>query len=113
MARIAPWRHWLPPSLTHGGIVESSRHANASHAKLNLAFTTDTVTLTVEDNGQGFVVPESPAMMAAIGHFGLLGIQERVELIGAHVTIQSETGVGTHLIIIFQHRGKSDRAWGK
>ena len=78
-----------------------AHHADASHAKLSLAFTTDTVTLAVEDNGQGFVVPESPAEMAAIGHFGLLGIQERVELIGAHVTIQSETGVGTHLTIIF------------
>lgn len=76
-----------------------ARHADASHAKLSLAFTTDMVTLIVEDNGQGFVVPESPAMMAAIGHFGLLGIQERVELIGAHVTIQSETGVGTQLTI--------------
>lgn len=78
-----------------------ARHANASHAKLSIAFTTDTVTLTVGDNGQGFVVPESPAVMAAVGHFGLLGIQERGELIGAHVTIQSETGVGTHVIIIF------------
>jgi two-component system sensor histidine kinase UhpB len=76
-----------------------AHHANASHAQLSIAFTADTVTLTVEDDGQGFVVPESPAVMAAVGHFGLLGIQERVELIGAHVAIQSEMGVGTHLTI--------------
>ena len=73
------------------------RHAQASCAEVHLHFATDTVTLTVRDNGRGFVVPESPAEMAPSGHFGLLGVQERVEAIGAWLMIRSTPGAGTHL----------------
>lgn len=77
-----------------------ARHANASRAEVGLRFLADAVTLTVEDNGQGFMIPESPTEMAASGHFGLLGIQERAELIKAQVTIESEIGEGSCLTIV-------------
>ena len=48
-------------------------------------FGEDNTTLTIRDDGCGFDVPESPAEMAGSGHFGLLGIQERAEIIGALV----------------------------
>lgn len=76
-----------------------ARHAQATRAALHLAFTADTITLTVVDNGRGFEVPESPAEMAPAGHFGLLGLHERAELIGAHLAIQSTAGEGTRLVI--------------
>ena len=75
------------------------RHAHAAHVQLDLHFATDYTTLTIHDDGVGFDVPESPAEMAATGHFGLLGIQERAELIGARITIKSAPQVGTKLII--------------
>jgi len=74
-----------------------SRHAQASCADVHLHFATDALTLTVRDNGRGFVVPESPAEMAPSGHFGLLGVQERVEAIGARLIIHSTPGAGTDL----------------
>ena len=74
-----------------------SRHAAAATATVRLAFADDGVTLTVQDDGQGFLTPDSPADLAPQGHFGLLGIHERAELIGAHLTLHSELGAGTRL----------------
>lgn len=74
-----------------------ARHAAATTASVTLAFSADQVTLTVSDDGRGFVVPESPAELAPRGHFGLLGIHERAELIGAHLSLHSQPGAGTRL----------------
>lgn len=75
------------------------RHAAASSAVVRLAFEPRTVILTVRDDGRGFVVPESPAEMAPQGHFGLLGMHERAELIGAAFNLRSEPGAGTHVTV--------------
>ena len=72
-----------------------SRHAIASSAEVKLDFGPDAITLTVSDDGCGFDVPESPAEMAPEGHYGLLGLHERAELIGGRLTIQSEPDQGT------------------
>ena len=63
------------------------RHAQASQANLGISFTSQEVTLQVSDNGRGFDVPNSPAEFAPGGHFGLLGMYERAELIGARLEI--------------------------
>jgi signal transduction histidine kinase len=76
------------------------RHAGASTAEMSLAFRPETVTLTVGDNGIGFGVPESPAELAPQGHFGLLGIHERAELIGARLALDSQPGKGTRLEVV-------------
>ncbi len=81
------------------GLSNVLRHSQASQADLCLAFEPEAVTLTIRDDGVGFVVPESPAQMAATGHFGLLGIQERAELIGARMVIASTPGTGTQIAI--------------
>ena len=76
-----------------------SRHAQASQAYLNISFTPQEVTLQVSDNGKGFDVPKSPAEFAPGGHFGLLGLYERAELIGARLEIHSSLGLGSRVIV--------------
>jgi len=85
--------------MTQEGTSNILRHARASKASLKIAFTTDGIVLTITDNGCGFVIPENPAEFAPSGHFGLLGIYERSELIGAQVEIRSTMGEGTQLEI--------------
>lgn len=96
----------LPPQvelalyrMSQEGLSNVARHARATYAELRLDFDEEAIMLLVSDDGRGFVVPESPAQMTTNGHFGLLGIQERAELIGAHMIIESETDKGTRLII--------------
>ena len=52
------------------------------------------------DDGKGFDVPRNPAEFAPSGHYDLLGLYERAELIGATLKIQSSPGQGTHLNLI-------------
>lgn len=76
-----------------------ARHAQASHACLSISFTNQEVTLQVSDNGKGFLVPKSPAEFAPSGHFGLLGLHERAELIGAQLEINSTQGQGSTVTV--------------
>ena len=74
------------------------RHAKAKHADLQIDFSKE-IKLEVTDDGVGFDVPKSPTDFAPSGHFGLLGIRERADLIGAKLEVQSEAGRGTRLLV--------------
>jgi signal transduction histidine kinase len=76
-----------------------ARHAQTSQAVLGINFSPDKIEMQVIDNGIGFEAPNTPADFAPSGHFGLLGMYERADLIGARLTIRSSPGRGTHLII--------------
>jgi signal transduction histidine kinase len=81
------------------GLSNVVRHAQSSCAELQLIFGAENTSLFIQDDGRGFTVPESPAEMTGSGHFGLLGIQERAELMGARLLIESTPGNGTRLTI--------------
>ena len=74
-------------------------HANANSALLSIHFGKDEIRLEIRDNGVGFEMPKSPTDFAPGGHFGLLGIHERADLIGGRLEIQSEVGQGTRLSV--------------
>jgi signal transduction histidine kinase len=76
-----------------------ARHARAKQASLSISFYPDKVSLQVSDDGIGFELPKSSAEYAAYGHYGLLGLQERAELIGASLNIRTSSGKGTHLTV--------------
>lgn len=73
------------------------KHAKAERAELKIAFDDSTVQMEVSDNGSGFITPNSPTEFAPNGHFGLLGIHERADLIGAKLEIESALGRGTKI----------------
>lgn len=75
------------------------RHANATSATVSIHFDKDKIRLEVRDDGVGFQMPKSPTDFAPAGHFGLLGIHERADLIGGRLEIQSEVGQGTRLSV--------------
>ena len=75
------------------------RHAKASSATLDIGFSEKEIKLEISDDGVGFVVPASPTDFAPSGHFGLLGMRERSELIGGKFEVKSEAGVGTQLSV--------------
>lgn len=76
-----------------------ARHAQASSAEVSLGFSPGLTKLAVTDDGRGFEVPDSPAEMVPEGHFGLLGLHERAELIGGRLTIESAPDQGTRVIL--------------
>jgi signal transduction histidine kinase len=74
-------------------------HANAKHAWVELEFSDKDLSVQIRDDGKGFVVPTDPAEFPEKGHFGLLGLQERSELINAELEIISSPGKGTTISI--------------
>ncbi len=81
-----------------------ARHAHASLAKLIITFSPDAVTIIVTDNGIGFQTPKNSAEYAPNGHYGLLGMHERAELIGADLHINSSPEQGTQVEIRLKGR---------
>jgi len=71
------------------------KHSEASKAWVTVKFGDDKTVLTVKDNGKGFELPERIEDLAVVGKLGLAGMQERAQLIGGRLTLQSELGKGT------------------
>ena len=67
-------------------------HADATRVSVRLSQAEKSVTLVVQDDGKGFH-PES----VRDGGLGLVGMQERVALLGGRLTVQSSEGGGTLL----------------
>jgi signal transduction histidine kinase len=74
-------------------------HAQATQASVQIEFRVEALHLKVKDNGLGFEVPKSPAEFVPKGHFGLVGLYERAQLIGAGLEITSAPGRGTQVSI--------------
>lgn len=70
-------------------------HANAHRLALRLESEAGHWKLTVQDDGLGF----DPRQNSAAGHFGLAGMKERAALAGGKLTIDSQKGKGTKIIL--------------
>ena len=66
------------------------KHANASNAKLRIATDGNRVLLSVSDDGVGFEPDKVPRL-----HFGLIGMRQRVDLVGGELRVESRAGGGT------------------
>jgi signal transduction histidine kinase len=85
--------------MTQEAFSNIARHAQATLASLSIHFVDQAIMIEVTDNGIGFNVPKSPAEIAPSGHYGLLGLHERADLIGATLEIRSAPNQGTRLNI--------------
>jgi len=75
------------------------KHANASHVSLDICYSPQLITLTIQDNGNGFLVGLDDQPTSRNSHFGLVGMRERVELIEGRMVIDSKPGQGTKIVI--------------
>jgi signal transduction histidine kinase len=79
--------------LAREAITNALKHANASRIDIVVHSTPELVQVSIEDDGSGFDEAGSPGPQQ--GHFGLLGMRERVKRLGGSVTIRSEARKGT------------------
>lgn len=74
------------------------KHAAARNVRLSLQWTSSANLLVrLEDDGQGLAMPADLASLSVNKHFGLVGISERVALLGGSMSIDSSRGGGTIL----------------
>jgi signal transduction histidine kinase len=81
------------------GLSNITRHAHPKKVSLTIEFNPHTFSTSIEDDGKGFTLPERPRDLAALGHFGLMGMHERAELIGGSLELASAPGTGTRIHI--------------
>lgn len=73
------------------------KHAGATTIDVQLSFDSGEVRLDVVDDGRGFDASRSTTLAA--GHFGLLGMRERAERLGARFSLDSRPGAGTRVAV--------------
>jgi signal transduction histidine kinase len=76
----------LQEALTNG-----FRHANGAAQQVGAKAEDGRLTIEVSDRGTGF----NPAAIVPEGHLGLVGMRERVEILGGSFDLQSKVGQGT------------------
>jgi two-component system sensor histidine kinase UhpB len=81
-----------------------ARHAHATQVTVALSQQSDAVRLEVVDNGVGFDI-KSPVSPEHQG-WGLIGMRERVALVGGVCTVESQPGKGTRIVIELPQRQK-------
>jgi signal transduction histidine kinase len=98
--QLLPTSDRLPPEVETAlyRIVQESltnivKHARATNVSVVLARKSDSVSVVVEDDGVGF----EPHLVRD-GGIGLVGMQERVALLGGRLAIESRPGAGTTFV---------------
>lgn len=91
----------LPPDvqvtlyrLCQEGLNNIARHAGASQVDIQLEFETGAVEIRIRDDGRGFNPNQTPP-----GHYGLNMMRERAAAIGATLSLTSQPGHGTEIVI--------------
>lgn len=72
------------------------KHARAQRVSVRLSTAAGAVHLVVEDDGQGFR-PEELGRERPSPSYGMVGMQERAELVGARLSVTSTPGAGTRV----------------
>jgi len=84
--------------MTQEALRNVERHARATRVVVRLRITNAThLELRVEDNGIGF----DPQVLRP-GHYGIVGLREQAELIGAELHIDSRPNEGTTLCVLLR-----------
>jgi signal transduction histidine kinase len=81
--------------MAHEALRNIERHARATRATVRLRMTDPShLELSIEDNGIGF----DPSASSS-GHYGIVGLREQAELIGAALRIDSRRNAGTRVTV--------------
>ena len=84
-------------------ITNIAKHAEAKNGRIELRFKDSSIEARITDDGRGF---NPVASRATWQTFGLLGIEERVAILGGTLRIDSQEGRGTQIHL----RSPSSRA---
>ncbi|WP_228058319.1 AAA family ATPase [Nostoc sp. LEGE 12447] len=76
-------------------LTNALKYAQATEIRVELIYQSTQCILRIKDDGQGFAIDRS----SSHNGFGLLGMAERAELIGAQIQIHSAPGQGTEIAV--------------
>ena len=78
-------------------IVNAFQHAGATDTEVEVEYAANRLRMLVQDNGCG--IDAQMLQSGKAGHWGLKGIRERAERIGAKLNLFSNPGAGTQVVL--------------
>jgi signal transduction histidine kinase len=89
--------------LCQEGLNNIARHAGASRVDIELEYETGAVELRIRDDGRGFDPKQTTP-----GHYGMSMMHERATAVGAALSITSQPGHGTEIVIRWVDNGEQE-----
>jgi signal transduction histidine kinase len=86
------------------GLNNVRKHAQATVVEICLKHTSPrTLMISVADDGSGLASDFDLSALSSAGHYGLLGVSERVALLGGRVELKNQTEGGLFLQVEIPH----------
>jgi len=95
--RCAPEVELAAYRIAQEALNNAIQHARAHEIVVCVHCDSEGLTLTVTDDGVGFTLPQRPDLFTQVGHFGLVGMQERATRLGGTFQVHSAPGEGTQV----------------
>jgi two-component system NarL family sensor kinase len=92
--RLDPSRETVLYRVAQEALANIARHAGARQVWISLSTVDQTARLAIHDDGVGFTV-DRPGDLLDRHHFGLIGMRQRVEMVGGTLDVRSRPGQGT------------------
>lgn len=97
--RLAAERELALYRIAQESLSNARRHSQADHIRMMLVYTSSLVTLGIGDDGVGFDLPAKLSDLTSNGHFGLMGMSERAQLINGRLFCESTRRSGVTVIV--------------
>ncbi len=77
-------------------LTNALKHSQAKEIRVEFGYEAQQVWLRIQDDGRGF----APEQASAGGGFGVIGMRERARQMQGHLTISSQPGEGTEVLVV-------------
>jgi len=85
--------------LAQEALTNVARHSHANHVWIELQARDARLEIVIRDDGIGFDIESVQQQLAHQRKFGLLGMRERVQLLGGALALSSSPGQGTKIVV--------------
>ncbi len=97
--QLSPEAELMIFRIAQEALTNARSHSQASEITFKLVYHDTSISIVIADNGRGFELPDKLSDLTRKGKLGLVGIQERAELLGGTVDINTQRGRGTTLTV--------------
>jgi signal transduction histidine kinase len=97
--RIKPEMELMLFRIAQEALTNVRKHSQATSVKVDLTLDEDSIRLVIRDNGRGFAVPVRLESLTETGRLGLVGMLERVQLLGGSLVVDSTPEAGTSVSV--------------
>ncbi len=88
-------------------VYNAVRHGHPDRVRIAVHFEKNECEVRITDDGVGFDPESLPSLH--VGHYGLVGMQERVQRVGGRFVVNSRTGIGTEVVLYVPNKTSVSR----